>query len=372
MGDRVTVGDRRAAMAQVKRRARGPVRILSFLAAPLLVVLACSESFLPASAVTDLRAVAALVEVEGKPGRARPDPGDPIQVSILVIDQGADAAEERTLTPPLLQWSFVACVPQPTLIGAPICRDAIQPCEGCAGTPPSDPLDFPVMRFQVPSEAELGEAEADRVILQGAICANGPPAQDAILRFILGETEGLNPCADPEDEGRFVTVNIPIEVTPEDPNLHPEISTITLNGRPWPPPYDLEVPRVAPRTGCRAALDEVTDEARAAHPVAGSSASSINLHVTPDSLQPYTVDDRSLVEEIQVSWLADGGEFELSFSFITDPERSVLTQWQPFPEAPDEGLLVRFNFVIRDGRGGTDWVERGLCVLPPQGGESPP
>jgi len=334
----------------------------------LCLVVACSESFLPAWAVTDLRAVAALVEVEGKADRARPDPGDDVRVLIVVVDQGAPPSDDP-LTPPTLWWSFIACIPQPTLIGPPICRDLIQPCNGCVGTPPDYPVE---MGFAVPSEAELEAAGATQVLLQGAICANGPPAQDAILRFIIGETDDLNACEDPNNEGRFVSVSIPIEVTPDDPNLNPAISTITLNGRAWPPPYDDIVPRTAPRTGCKADLDGLTNEERMAHPLAGTPASSINLHVTPDSLQPYVVGDMTLTEEIQVSWLVDGGDLERTFSFITDPARSVLTHWQSFPDAPEDGLLVRFNFVIRDGRGGTDWVERGLCVLPPPSAESPP
>jgi len=346
------------------------MRVLGLIV--LFLAAACSESFLPAWAVTDLRAVAARVEVEGKPGRARPDPEDEIQVSILMIDEGAPASEVPAVTPPPLQWAFIACVPAPTLIGPPICRDLIQPCDGCEGTPPANPLAFPVLRFQVPSQAELDAAGADNVLLQGAICANGPPASDAIIRFILGETDDLNPCEDPSNEGRFVTVSIPIESTPEDPNLNPEISTLFLNGRPWPPPYDQEVPRTAPRTGCRADLDGLTDEQRNAHPLAGSDNSSFNLGVTPGSLQSYQVGDMTLTEEIQVSWLTDGGDLERTFSFITDPARSVLTQWRPFSDAPEDGLLVRLTFVIRDGRGGTDWVERGLCVLPPPPASSPP
>ena len=346
------------------------MRVLGLIV--LFLAAACSESFLPAWAVTDLRAVAARVEVEGKPGRARPDPEDEIQVSILMIDEGAPASEVPAVTPPPLQWAFIACVPAPTLIGPPICRDLIQPCDGCEGTPPANPLAFPVLRFQVPSLAELDAAGADNVLVQGAICANGPPASDAIIRFILGETDDLNPCEDPSNEGRFVTVSIPIESTPEDPNLNPEISTLFLNGRPWPPPYDQEVPRTAPRTGCRADLDGLTDEQRNAHPLAGSDNSSFNLGVTPSSLQSYQVGDMTLTEEIQVSWLTDGGDLERTFSFITDPARSVLTQWRPFSDAPEDGLLVRLTFVIRDGRGGTDWVERGLCVLPPPPASSPP
>ncbi|MGB8329106.1 MAG: hypothetical protein WCE62_03190 [Polyangiales bacterium] len=344
---------------------------------PLLLcfLLACSESFLPAWAVTNLRAVAALIEVDGQPGRANPDPGDGVQVSIRVIDKGAPAPEVPelpALTPPLLQWSFIACIPLPTTLGPPICGTPIEPCDGCVETPPTDPLAVPVMRFQVPSQSELDAAQANRVLLQGAICADGPPAEDAIVRFILGETNDLNPCEDPNHEGRFVSISIPIEIDPQDPELNPEIMDVRLNGGPWPPPYEQGVPRTAPRDGCRADLEGLSEADRAAIPVAGSPASSITLAVTEESFQSYTIDDVTLTEEMQVSWLTDGGDFETTFSFITKEEKSVLTQWQPFTSVPEEGLLVRFNFVIRDGRGGTDWVERGLCILPPSPAQSPP
>ena len=166
-------------------------------------------------------------------------------------------------------------------------------------------------------------------------------------------------------EGRFLTVTIPIEDDPSNPNFSPELQSILLDGRSWPPPYDEGVPRTAPATGCAADLDGLTEEQREQHPLAGSEPSTVDLSVTPDSLQPYIANDMELIEEIQVSWLADSGDFDLSFGFITDPARSVLTEWRPFLDAPDDGELVRFNFVIRDGRGGVDWAERGLCILPP-------
>lgn len=347
-------------------------QVVGLLALSFLI--ACSESFFPASNVTDLRVVGARVEIEGAPGRANPSPGDDIEVSMLVIDQGP--------LPPLT-WFFVACVPAATRIGPPICRDVneAEPCDGCVGPPPDDEDALPAPRFQVPSEAELEAAEADGVVLQGVVCTDGVPSTNAIARFLLGLTDDLEPCKPeppdpnappppPEPEGRFVTVQIPIERDVEDPNLNPGIADVRLNGQPWPPPYDQGVPRDTPIEGCEADLDALTRES---HPVAGSAPLTINLGVTPGSLQSFTVDDMSVTEEIQVSWLADGGGFEVSFSFITEPASSILTQWQPFSEVSSlDGELVRFNFVIRDGRGGTDWVERGLCVLPAPPAASPP
>jgi hypothetical protein len=129
------------------------------------LALGCSDSFTPAWAVTNLRAVGALIEVDGQPARANPNPGDGVQVTIHVTDKGASAPDMTgvpALTPPPLQWSFVACIPLPTLRGTPICATQIEPCDGCRGTPPDDPLAVPVMRFQVPSESELEAAQATR------------------------------------------------------------------------------------------------------------------------------------------------------------------------------------------------------------------
>lgn len=325
----------------------------------LLLIAACGESFPPPSAVVDFRVVGALVEVEGKPGRANPDPGDTIEVSILVIDRGfPSATEPAPLSPPPLQWSLVACVPQPSVLALPICRNVLS-CEGCVATPPEDPLAFPVVRFQVPSAAELEAAEATSVKLQGAICANGPPATtDAIIRFVTGETDVLDPCEDPNDEGRFINVDISIEDEPDNPNLNPTIADVTLDGEPWPPPFDQGVPRDFSDSGCAGFVDENVALRE------GGPVSTIELTATSNSFQQYLVNDVLVTEEMQVSWLADGGGFEFSFSFITDPARTAPILWAPPGFANTGGSLVRFNFLMRDGRGGIDWVERGLCVLP--------
>jgi len=330
-------------------------------------MMACSESFAPASVVDDFRVIGARIDVQGAPGRANPSPEDEVQASILVIDRGPL---------PALTWSFVACVPTPTRIGVPICGDLIEECDGCTGPPPSDPFALPVMTFQVPSEEKLDAVEAREVLLQGVVCGEGVPSAEAIRELLSGESDDLAPCEDADGEpivdedersvGRLVTVQIPIERDPDDPNLNPEIlDGISLNGSAWPPPYAEGVPRDAPLIGCKADLDALSEEDRAKHPIAGSPPSSINLSVTGDSLQSVTIDGDAFTEEIQVSWLADGGGFEVAFSFITDPATSILTQWQPFSNVDPEGRLVRFSFVVRDGRGGLDRVERGLCVLPP-------
>jgi hypothetical protein len=340
----------------------------------LLLIAACSESFAPASAVTEFRVVAAKVELPAEPERANPSPDDTVQVSLLPIDRGAPESDDPgvpVFTPAPLTWALVPCIPLPVTIGVPICLNQIAPCDGCLGPPADDPLALPVVTFETPSAEELEAAEASSLLLQGVVCSNGVPSEDSIRAFLMGEGEDLAPCEEGDStiegvpvEGRFIAVSIPIENDPEDPNLNPELLSVSVDGfdgEDWPPPYDQGVPRDAPRTGCASDLSEAE---RAAQPRAGDDASSINLIVTQESLQTFTVGDTELTEEIQVSWLADGGGFERTFSFITAPGNAVLTQWKPSESVPEDGQLVRFNFVIRDGRGGTDWVERGLCILP--------
>lgn len=347
----------------------------------VLLVSACSESLPPASAVSDFRVVAARVSVQSEPARANPLPDEAVEVSLLTIDRGSVPPQDSslpTLTPGLLQWSLVPCLPLAVTIGAPICLTPIEPCEGCVATPPTDPLETPVVRFTLPPEEDFDSVDASSVLLQGAVCSNGTPSLDAILRFLMGESDDLSPCVGPPTipgvpiEGRFVAATIPLELDVEDPNLNPELLNVLLDGRAWPPPYDQGVPRDAPRTGCADDLADLSEADREAHPRAEDQSSTVDLSVTADSLQTFTVDDQEVVEEIQVSWLGDGGGFERSFSFITDPANSVLTQWRPPQEVPEDGELVRFHFVIRDGRGGTDAFERGLCILPPLPEESPP
>ncbi|MEM7436646.1 MAG: hypothetical protein AAF436_15935 [Myxococcota bacterium] len=353
-------------------------KALSLRALLILVALpaslSCGESFDPASFVDNLRVVAAGVEVEGKPGRANPDPGDTVTVTNLVIDRGYPLIEggPPPLSPPPLQWSLIACVPEPSVLSVDLCR-IVLPCEGCIATPPSDPLDLPIVTFTIPSAEELEAANASNVVLQGAICANGPPAgPDAIIRFFTGETDDLDPCEDPNNEGRFISAQVLIEQDPDDPNLNPEIADVTLDGEPWPPPFDQGVPRDFPETGCAAVVDGSADLPRG-----GDSASLIRLTATDESFQEIMIDDEVVTEEMQVSWLGTAGAFEFSFSFITDPLRTATIQWVPPAFPSPSGTLVRFTFPMRDraspassagsNRGGVVWVERGLCILPGDG-----
>ncbi len=341
----------------------------------LLFMLGCADSFEPASLVDNLRPVAALVEVEDEPERANPNPGEVIRVTQHVIDAGPK---------PAIEWRFVACVPAFTVITPPVCGRLIEPCENCVNEDGPRAVD-PVIRFQVPSQEELGSET--EVVVQGAICQGDIASEQRLLELLAEGVEEPNPCANPKsaenpegDEGRLISVRIPLEQY-DPPNLQPVIASLQIGCNDQStgctvPDRWLDLPDSAPRTGCLKAIKELEPAERAVKCIPDTvGVANIRLSVTAESLQNFQIEDDgdtlTLQEEIQISWLADGGTFERSFSFINEtsptdgssnPFESV--NWALPPGALPEGTYVRFNFVIRDGRGGTTWEEHGLCVVP--------
>jgi hypothetical protein len=317
------------------------------LSTGLLCLWGCSESFEPPSLVQNLRPVAARVEVEGDPSRANPDPGDFIRVTQHIIDAGPK---------PEIEWRFVACVPAPSVITPPICGSVIEPCENCVNEEEPRAED-PVIRFQVPGPEELGDET--EVAVQGAICQGEIASQERLLELLFGRVEEINPCVDPKNEGRLVSVRIPIEQY-ECPNQQPEIATVAIGGGDrW-----LDLP---PQARTRRCLRHIQNFTQCIQSTMGKA--SILLSVTPESLESL---GESQSEEIQISWLADAGVFDRSFSFINDESGKVdknpfaSVTWGLPSDPPPGGRYVRFTFVIRDGRGGTDVDEHGFCVLSPE------
>lgn len=77
------------------------------------------------------------------------------------------------------------------------------------------------------------------------------------------------------------------------------------------------------------------------------------------SIETYEGPFGTIEEDLLFSWFADEGEFEKDRSSGTVPENV----WSP-PELDDDEdeRPVRLWLVLRDGRGGIDWLERQLLV----------
>jgi hypothetical protein len=101
----------------------------------------------------------------------------------------------------------------------------------------------------------------------------------------------------------------------------------------------------------------------------GAEPLTIILRATGSSRESYDalVDDELMAtrENLQVTSLATAGEMQRTFSFIEDGRDVVDVEWLPSLEGtPSDGERVRFEFAMRDGRGGMDRVRRQVCLLP--------
>ena len=203
----------------------------------------CGDALDPAWFVNNLRAVAARVEVQGDPEQARPLPEQTIAVTQHVIARGPK---------PSISWSFRACVPEFTVFALPGCElgNTILPCFGCELRSALAPID-PVSILTVPSTPLLfGQNE---VILKGAICRGQVVEQSILDAWIDLEVENINPCANPEDEGRLIVVGISVRQVDDSVNMNPVINAVTFNGTDdaW-----LLLSEDAPTVGCRSACVE--------------------------------------------------------------------------------------------------------------------
>jgi hypothetical protein len=71
-----------------------------------------------------------------------------------------------------------------------------------------------------------------------------------------------------------------------------------------------------------------------------------------------------VVENLQITLLTDDGEMEQSITFLDDDHPIREIDWTPpsVDRVALGGTVVRFHFVMRDGRGGISFAERALCV----------
>jgi hypothetical protein len=102
--------------------------------------------------------------------------------------------------------------------------------------------------------------------------------------------------------------------------------------------------------------------------VAAGSAHRIRLEF-PESTRDRVERDNPAApdrESLLISHFASGGDLERAFSPVQPetPEIAADIAWTAPAVSDAEGELVRFWFVVRDLRGGSDFAERALCVVP--------
>lgn len=313
-----------SAVTTLSRRAAASAPTLALCALSALQG-ACDDPLALPQQIEGPRALTARASVQGRPEFAWPAPGETVDVDWLVV-----SPEQETSEP--LSWRFEACLAQPVNTGFAQCRDA-----AFASVDGSGP---PALSFSVPSAV----AGAPQISLQGVICVGGEPV-----------AQGLGCLA-----GEELSVALSLGVADAElQNTVPSLAQaqLFLGENAWEATSfagedcaaDASLPRVTSKqlTAIRLSLVGVTRDAL------GERRGGFDQ-----------VGDR---ETLQIDWYSTAGRLATPTGFIeaNDP-RQVPELSVDFraPSAQGAGVWTRFFFVSRDRRGGSDWIERGVCVVP--------
>jgi hypothetical protein len=306
----------------------------------------CATALESTTEVTKPRVLGTVIRVQGDVGRATPAPGETVEVELVVADPGPRTGRS---------FVFVVCAPADTQFDVGACESIVAGPFIGALPAENDPKPAPAFSFTVPDEATLGEATELRVL--GGVCADGEIDFAFDPDAFQGGATTANPCADQTKEGRLVTFAVALERTPEDRNLIPQIATITLDEMPW----TVVAGEDEPVEGCAGGLLPQLAHTPFALP--------IDMTLTDGSREAF-VNDRDPpedeVEEPFVAFHTTAGDYKGAYSFFDDTPNMPTLTWTmpPASTIPDTGLLVRHWFVLRDGRGGSSFIERAVCIVP--------
>lgn len=285
----------------------------------MLATLGCEDPLHPEQTIEKTRAIGARSEVTGQPERATPAPGESAEVVVWLAAPGGA---------PETSYALWLCERDAVLGDVP----------GCSA-PPLVEARRDVLDVAAPRLAFVAPSEASRLLLFGVVCGAGV-ASPLLQTSDWPEAMG---CSDGHAGGR---VSFELDMAPEVDNLNPQLTAdaLSLDGAPWSEGSDpCGTGPSVPATGGKSRLALALRDA-----------------------------DREVVdgvrETLSVAAFSDAGELGSTRQFVepTDPTSSpaVTFAWTRPKSAPAGGRVVRFWFVLRDGRGGADLAERALCLVP--------
>ncbi len=303
----------------------------SRFAPALLLAAACGDPLKAPALIEEPRVIGGKVEVDAASARAWPAPGEGATVRWLV---GFPAARLPVTA------GLLVCPGRPQSMGVP----------GCAGPPfattvtETPSTEEPALHFELPDEDAL--TGIDRALALGILCRAGLP--------VLRESIVDSGCSDPA--ARPLRFSLEIGVARDGAENHnPDLSAaaVELDGEPWEP----AAPADEAGAGCAG------ERARPAI-AAGSGRHRISITTSPDDREPIPAEERR--EPLQLTYLTTGGDLEHSYGVLEgDAEEDHLeVEWEAPAAAPEAGRIVRFYLVGRDLRGGVDWTERAVCLVP--------
>lgn len=290
----------------------------------VLGLVGCGDPLVDPQTVVGLRVLGARVSATADPVRAHLEPAEDATVAWLVL------AERTREFKGLALW----CEAQPSSIGTPPCVDPFktEEFEGTSDAPVS-------LAFDLPENHRTGRQWVHWI----GLCETGSPSwNEATQRLQCSRGDVVSAVYRGNGSG---------------PNTNPNIQDdeLSLDGEEWVGAGTSEVPSACgdPHVPDVDVKQPVTirlqskgadrEELEMDEYAAASRESLTYTHVTtwPGLERPYSViDDNTPDAAFDVQFLSEG-----------NPPTSG-------------GELVRFAVVVRDGRGGTDWLERWFCLKP--------
>jgi hypothetical protein len=279
-----------------------------------LANVACDDALVRVDLIANLRVLGARVETAGEPERASPATGEMASIRWLAVDPRAD---------PLLGWAFAICAAAPPGSSLPSC--AADPFATAIADVPV--AGEPRIDFTVPSDIDSRALAAF-----GVVCPSSAPV-------LVGDSFD---CDGPG--GRLVSLDFEVgsaEHTNRNPVL--ELDALRLDETSIPEGRDC------------ATLPSV----------ARSSSHTLELvlqETDRDAVDPE-ISGGPPKETLQVSHFVTAGSLDRAFTVFDADMNDLVTRvtWKAPGSVPPDGF-VRLYFVVRDLRGGSDFIERAVCI----------
>lgn len=284
----------------------------------------CDEPLKRASLIEETRVLGARVELASDPERGSPAPGEDARLRLFVAAPGGA---------PNVAYAFSLCGVSPTNSGFPACAGA--PFASALRTDPStETVGFD---FTVP--ADLDRASTPHGFASGVVC----PDDRALFA-----ADGSPRCANGSGEAFGFEFDF---AGPGEDNQNPTFATdaLTLDGEIWT--------ASDPAAAC-------TD----APAVQAGTRHTLGARLEPrdfDALVPLTSEDATR-ESLLLARFTSAGKLAHTLAALGPSSAAVSSEvsWDAPSSAAAGGARVQFYFVVRDGRGGEDFAERTLCVVP--------